>query len=233
MSCYCSEQRERGSKSGTLSKLLRDCAGSNLIEFTLVFPLFLVVALGTVDVCLMLSDWAQASKAAYVGAHRATVSHPVAPNLSKFFNDTIVGGMGLQCFDAGGNASGACPTFAPVVCTSTACTPNTYGWDSANFTAIFTPMQNIFSRLQQGNVTISYQRHANMNNLGFNEPNGFPMEVTVSITGMTHEFYFIQPLVRLFGTILPTTPGIPQFTTTLTSEDMCSDGPPPGSVCGF
>jgi Flp pilus assembly protein TadG len=204
--------------------------------------MFILVALGTVDVGLMLSDWAQANKAAYVGAHRATVSNPVAPGLTTFFNDTIIGGMGLPCVDpATGNArinpstgTEVCPTFTPIVCTSTACTPNTYGnRDLAAFTAIFTPMQGIFSRLQPENVTISYARHANLNNLGFNEPNGFPMAVTVSITGMTHQFYFVGPLVSFFGGGISSTPGLPQYRTTLIGEDMCSDGPPPESVCGF
>jgi TadE-like protein len=232
----CSEHHERTSKPVTPTKLLRDCVGSSLVEFTLVFPLFILVALGTVDVGFMLSEWAQANKATYVGAHRTTVSNPVAPGLTTFFKDTIIGGMGLPCVDpATGNpsvdpATGTqiCPTLL-IVCTSTACTPNTYGWSSAAFTDIFAPMQRIFGRLQPENVTISYQRDANLNNLGFNEPNGFPMAVTVSITGMTHQFYFVGPLVRFFGAAITSTPGIPQFSTTLIGEDMCSDG----TTCGF
>jgi Flp pilus assembly protein TadG len=202
-----------------------------MVEFTLVFPLLLVVALGTVDVGLMLSDRAQANKAAYIGAHRAIVSNPVAPGLATFFNDTIEGGMGLKCWDlATGDpainpdtGTQTCLAFASVVCTSTApCT--SYGYDSTAFTNIFTLMQGVFPRLQPTNVTISYERGANLNNVGHNEPNGFPMTVTVSITGMTSQFYFIGPLVSFFGTILPTTPGIPQFSSSLTSEDMCTDG---------
>ena len=72
-------------------------------------------------------------------------------------------------------------------------------------------------------MTITYQREANLNNLGANEANGFPMTVTVSITGMTRQFYFIDGLVRFFGGGIKSTPGIPQYATTLTSEDMCSD----------
>ena len=199
--------------------------------------MFILVALGTVDVGFMLSDWAQANKAAYIGAHRAIVSDPVAPNLTTFFNNTIIGGMGLPCADPAtgdpatnpSTGTQVCSTFAVVACTSTACTPNTYGWSSANFTNIFTPMQGVFPRLQPANVTISYQRAVNMNNLGYNEPNGFPMEVTATITGMTHRFYFIGPLVSFFGSVIGTTPGIPQFRTTLIGEDMCSDG----TICGL
>jgi len=121
-------------------------------------------------------------------------------------------------------------TFATIDCTSTAqCVPNTYGWNSAAFTAIVTPMQNIFPRLQATNVTISYARPAELNNLGFNEPNGFPISVTVKITGMTHQFYFIGGLVCIFGGLINSTPPIPEYKTTLIGEDMCSDG----TICGF
>ena len=225
-----------------LTKLLRDCAGGSIVEFTLVFPMFILVALGTVDVSFMLSEWAQAHKATYIGAHRAIVSNPVAENLTAFFNDTIIGGMGLSCAGATGDpainpstGTQVCSTFVPIVCTSTtgtstSCSPTTHGsGSSANFTNIFTPMQGVFPRLQPANVTISYQRAVNMNNLGYNEPNGFPMEVTATITGMTHRFYFIGPLVSFFGSVIGTTPGIPQFRTTLIGEDMCSDG----TICGL
>ena len=155
--------------------------------------------------------------------------------------------MGLPCADDTGGVridpttgSPACPTFA-IVCTSSACTPNTYGdRDLANFNDIYRPMRVVFGcspvtseicRLQPENVTITYQREANLNNLGFNEPNGFPMTITVSITGMTHQFYFLDGLVRFFGGGIKSTPGIPQYTTTLTGEDMCSDVD--NRPCGF
>ena len=37
---------EHGSKPVTLNSLLHDCAGTSLIQFIMVVPLFLVVALG-------------------------------------------------------------------------------------------------------------------------------------------------------------------------------------------
>ena len=139
------------SKSLTRTKLVRDCFGGSIVEFTLVFPMFILVALGTVDVGLMLSEWAQANTATYVGAHRAIVSDPVAPNLNNFFNDTITGGMGLPCADAAGNANGNCSTFAPIVCTSSACTPTTYGdTNLANFDDIYRPMRSY--RLFDSNI---------------------------------------------------------------------------------
>jgi hypothetical protein len=206
------------------------------------------VALGTVDVGMMLYEWALANKATYVGAHRAIVSNPVASNLATVFDDTITGNMGLRCADpATGNANGNCMTFPKLDCTSTTpctictspptpCTPTpspSYGYDSTAFTNIFTPMQQVFPRLQPTNVTISYERPAELNNLGFNEPNGFPIAVTVKITGLTHQFYFIDGLVRFFGGFINSTPSIPEYKTTLIGEDMCTDAVGPTGVCGF
>jgi hypothetical protein len=64
-------------------------------------------------------------------------------------------------------------------------------------------MQAVFLRLQRENVTISYQTNgtglvgqawegsADPGNPQFT----LPMNVTVSITGMTHQFYFISALL--------------------------------------
>ncbi len=54
-------------------RLLRDCEGSALVEFTVVFPIFMLVAFGTVDVSYMLFEWSQANKATYIGAPRTAV----------------------------------------------------------------------------------------------------------------------------------------------------------------
>ena len=51
---------------------------------------------------------------------------------------------------------------------------------------------------------------------------GLPMNVTVSITGMTHQFYFIGPIMSFFGGLFPNNAAIPKFATTLQSEDMNS-----------
>jgi TadE-like protein len=224
-----------------VNKLLRDCVGSSLVEFTLIFPVFILVAFGTVDIAYMLSDWALANKAAYAGAHRAIVTNPVAVGITNLAYDPSK--LGQLCFDPStGLASGNCPLVqdsnlnppGPVVCTPAAtaggrCTGG-YSFDDRSFDChctspgvpvpIFNQMHQIFPRLQRQNVTISYQT----NNLGFNgRPDGLPMNVTVTITGMTHQFYFLGPVMRLFGGNFAATPPIPNFTTTLTSEDMVTN----------
>ena len=102
-------------------RILRDCEGSALLEFTVVFPIFMVCAFGTVDVSYMLFEWAQANKATYVGARCAVVSNPVASGITGLTYSTQSTELGVSCFNAADgtvNTTASCPTV------STVCTPS-------------------------------------------------------------------------------------------------------------
>jgi hypothetical protein len=211
-------------------RFLRDIAGSVLVEYAVVFPLFMLVTLGTVDVTYMLYEWALANKATYVGARVAVVSNPVAQNITEdrlLYDASQLKQMGQYCFDlATGTGNGNCPPpSVKVDCTSSACTPDTFGFDSSAFTnvngtGIFDRMKVIFPSLQPDNVTISYQ----LNGSGYvGRPRGLPMNVTVSVQNVTHQFYFIAAIMRFFGGRFASTPALPAFATTLTSEDMTTN----------
>src|SRR5262249_4715988 len=150
-----------------VAKFLRDTAGSVLVQYTLVFPLFLMVVMGTVDATYMFYEWVLANKAAYTGARIAIVSNPVPQNITApSYTEAQLQQLGQNCFNATtGAANGNCPSIS-TVCTgatgSGSCT-NGFTWDDAAFTAIFTRMQQTFPRLERANVQISYQT----NNLGF------------------------------------------------------------------
>jgi hypothetical protein len=230
-----------------VNRLLRDCLGSSLVEFTVVFPIFILIAFGTVDVAYMLFDWASANKATYMGAHRAIVSNPVAIETTNLaYDPTRIGELCVNVSD--GTASGACPSVPPDGATSPSvdCIPspgsggtctNGYRFDDTEFTCtIFDPkkcdnsskmigMVDIFPRLQRQNVKISYQTGgASGNNLGFaGRPDGLPMNVTVSIINMTHQLYFLGPIMRFFGGDFAANPPIPAFASTLISEDMVTN----------
>jgi Flp pilus assembly protein TadG len=205
-----------------VNKLIRNCVGSSIVEFTLVFPMFMLIALGTVDAGLMLSDWALASKAAYDGAHKAILSDPVASGINNLtYVPTL---LGQPCFDSNGNNVN-CPSVQ-VTCTPSATVGN--GTCTAGYTYSDTPVANVifpamqarFPQLRRQNVTINYQT----NNLGFvGRPDGLPMDVTVSINGMTHQFYFISGLMNFFRGTFPSVSNIPPFATTLQSEDMATN----------
>ncbi|HWP26780.1 MAG TPA: TadE family protein [Xanthobacteraceae bacterium] len=219
-----------------MGKLLRDDSGSVIVIYTLVFPLFIVATLGTVDMALMLYEWALTNKAAYVGARTAVVSDPVAAGITTpVYTQSQLQQLGQPCVDAAtGQRNVAsdgqffCPTVA-AVCTPTPsggnCT-NGFRWDEPAFARIFTAMQNVFPRLQRQNVQIAYQT----NNQGFvGQPGGLPMNITVSIQCMTHGLYFIDAL--LGWTFSPPSgcpaslrgPPIPSFASTLPSEDMVTN----------
>jgi hypothetical protein len=230
-----------------VSRLWRNIQGSSLVEFTLVFPVLILVALGTVDVTFMLFDWAQANKAVYVGARLAIVSPPVATGITNLaYTDAQRLLIGQACYDsATGTANGNCPS-ATTVCTPAAtggsCT-NGFAFDDTAFTnagdatkpaRIFDVMKQVFPRLQRQNVQITYQT----NGLGFSgrppDLGGLPMNVTVSIRCMTFRFYFLGALMAWTFPALPNTcpaapagPSMPQFATTLPSESMGSIPPPP------
>src|SRR5262249_17752581 len=160
----------------------------------------IVVALGTVDFTYMLFDWSMASKAAFSGARAAVVSNPVAQNITNVsYTGTQIAHLGNWCFDTSGNNIN-CPSLS-TVCTPTSgggsCTNSSYTFDNTAFGTIFGKMQAVVPRLQRQNVQILY----NTNGLGFvGQPNGLPMNVTVSIECMTHQFYFISALMRFVFT---------------------------------
>ena len=222
-----------------MNRFLQDSEGSTLVEFTLVFPLFMLVAFGTVDFTYMLFEWDMANKAAYIGARTAVVSNPVASGIT---NPTLtaaqIAQLGQTCFIVASGAADTnvnCPTTGKIDCTPAASAGpsdscGSYTFDNTAFTAILTKMQTVFPRLRRQNVQISYQT----NGLGFmgrpSSLGGLPMDVTVSIRCMTHQFFFLSALMGWAFPALPAGcpaapagPAIPAFATTLPSEDMVTN----------
>lgn len=212
-----------------MSRFFRETAGAAMIEFTLILPLLLAVALGTVDVTLMLYDWSMANKAAYRGARVAVVSDPVAQNITDLDYDTNPLHIGDLCFvvDSGApDGTVACPTVT-TTCSSGGCTPNTWGYEPTSFALIVSEMQALFPRLTAANVEIEYRTTG----LGFyGRPDGLPMNVTVRIRCMRARLFFIGAWGAdwIFGDLPdncgadpdPTGPPLPAFSTTMQSEGM-------------
>ena len=141
-----------------VNKLWRDLKGSVLVEYTIVFPVFILMILGTVDVTYMLYEWALANKAAYIGSRTAVVSNPVAKNITTFtYTATQLQQLGQYCFDTDTlAANGNCPSWS-YVCTPASsggtCT-NSGGWDDTAFNNILTAMQNVFPRVKIGRAHV-------------------------------------------------------------------------------
>jgi Flp pilus assembly protein TadG len=202
--------------------MLRDIRGSVFVESVLVIPIFLALVLGTIDATYMFYQWALANKAAYVGARTAVVSNPVASAITNLTYSTTQN-FGQSCF-----GTSNCPTVS-TVCASGSCT-NGGTYNAAAFSTILTAMQGVFCpgvppancSLQAQNVTVSYQSNGSgiAGQTYDGNPNDFiiPMNVTVSITGMTTRLFFIGGLVPLSAT-----PAIPTFATTMPSESLNTD----------
>src|SRR5947199_4720212 len=88
--------------AGPVGRFLQDSEGGVLVEFTLVFPVLLLVALGTVDFTYMLFDWSMADKAAFVGARRAVVLDPLATGITDLTYSTAGTQLNRPCFDTSG-----------------------------------------------------------------------------------------------------------------------------------
>ena len=196
-----------------LRNLRRDERGATAVEFALIALLLFIVSFGIIDFGLAYWQWVMAEKATQVGVRKAVVSNMVANGLTTWpINNGGTSANGTACM-TGTTIVTDC-SFSPVTCTSTQCTPNTYGFSSTAFTAIVAEMQKMDPYIANNNVQITYSP----NGLGFvGRPNGLPVTVTVTLTGMTFKFLVIDKLLFFGGTF-----SMPPFNATLTGEDLSS-----------
>lgn len=200
-----------------LDKIIRDCSGASLVEFTLVFPIVIAVTFGTVDFLYMLHEWNMASKATYRGARFAIRSNPAMVGVT---NPAFTPGHpGDPCFVlATGAPDGTvnCPTFNLACSSATPCD------DPAAFADIVAEMQATFLRIEPQHVLVRYQSTG----LGFSDsPYGLPAAVTVSLQCMAHQtFFFGAWMGWLFPPASACVPArsiaMPVFASTLPSEDL-------------
>ena len=218
-------------------------SGASLVEFTLVFPLLVLVCLGTIDAALLMIDYSAGTAATYKGARMAVVTDPVSSaaqfTLSSYSTKPAM--SGASCADTIGNASGTaiCPTVN-VTCTGDntaaggSCTSGTF--NKAAFDKIFNTIQNFYvgRLLDRRQVQVTYAS----TNLGFVGQQSFdgtkgevPLNVTVQLRCMTHPLYFLNGFLSwtypgLAGGCTGITTGagtgltMPPFATTLPSDDL-------------
>jgi Flp pilus assembly protein TadG len=209
-----------------VDSLWREREGSTFLEFTVVFPLLMLTAFCTVDFALIMFGWAQANKAVQNGVRVAVVGAPVAEGINDLTYVEV--DLGKDCSNpATGAVQGWCEQIE-TVCTATSgdgsCTG--YTFDNAAFEPIFDEMRTVSSTLglQRENVRITYRTIG----LGFvGRPGGFPMEVTVELTCVTHRMFFLGALAGWAfepraGCAGETGVPMPSFATTLTTESLGS-----------
>ena len=207
----------------TLLRTLRhDDRGTGAVEFALIGLLLFIVSFGIIDFGLAYWQWVMAEKATQVGVRKAVVSNMVANGLTTWPINGGTSADGTPCL-TGTSVLTDC-SFSPVTCTSNAAgTTATCGCTgtcptstpvASDFTAIVAEMQKMDPYIANNNVQITYSQ----NGLGFvGRPNGPPVTVTVTLTGMTFKFLVIDKLLRFGGSFT-----MPPFKATLIGEDLSS-----------
>jgi hypothetical protein len=197
-------------------RFIRDQSGSSAVEFAIVLPLLLIFIFGIIDAGRWMGTYNEAEKATQMGARFAIVADPVTTGL----NTSYVGVSGLTqgdvipasafgkvtCTGSGTGASIA----AACSCATSPCPGGVTTTTAQSFKNILARMQRFLPQLAASNVTIEYSSSG----LGYAGspvlPDLSPL-VTVKVTNMT-----FRPLTT-FALVNMT---MPNFTTTLTAEDL-------------
>lgn len=212
------------------NRLTSDERGATFVEFTAVFPFLMLLLLGTVDVGLLMVDWASLNRATYAGARFAAISDPVATGINAPIAGTL---KGQSCINPATGASTAnCTARAATTCVATGSPTGGscpgYTFNNTAMDAIVTEMNKlmILGTLDRRQVSVTYTP----TNIGYvGRSDGFPVNITVGIRCFKHKFYFLEALMGwAFPAAgsecngVPMTTGIllPAFATTLPSEDL-------------
>ena len=224
--------------SGKRSNLWKDENGAAMLEFTAAAFTFFIILFGTIDFAQVYFKWNLATKATQLGARLAAVSDPVAgalPGLTGV-GGAVLPGDPMPAFDYSCTTTSA--TGATGLCTNTgnynsaAMQTIFYGrgnGTTCNGTGLNIGMCNILggmsdqngSALTPKNVSVRYQ----YTGLGYaGRPGaiggtaGPVPTITVSLTGVAHNFTLVGGLAGIASVTLP------GFATTVTGEDLAVAG---------
>ena len=219
--------------SGKRPNLWKDENGAAMLEFTAAAFTFFIILFGTIDFAQVFFKWNLATKATQLGARLAAVSDPVAgvlPGLTGV-GGAVLPGDPMPAFDY------SCTTTSATGTTGT-CT-NTGNYNAAAMQTIFYGRGNVTqtcintglnigmcnildgmndqngNALTPKNVTVRYQ----YTGLGYaGRPGGPVPTITVSLTGVAHNFTLVGGLAGIASVTLP------GFATTVTGEDLALAG---------
>lgn len=190
-----------------VKKFIQDQGGASAAEFAVILMLLMILTFGVMDMGYALWQWNNAEKAGQFGARMAALSTPLAPGLATYECGTAATTAGQPCSQGGNN-------FGIVTCTNTACNPATYNFSQAEADRLLARMQMIFPRIQGENLIVEYEDLQ----LAFDGRGSPVASVTVRIVDMSFDFLILDLLIG-FNTI-----AMPEFRTTLTTEDLRSTG---------
>jgi Flp pilus assembly protein TadG len=196
-----------------LRKLHVDKRGAAMIEFTLVFPLLLLLTFGLVDFGLAFWQFNSVEKATGAGA-RFLATHG-----ASYADGTygLVAGI-PECFAADDSSYAAgtpCSQVSGATLQYTCGAGGASACDSATMQQLVTTMQGYAPFITAANVSV----RLSASGAGFVGRGASVPLISVSTTGLT---YTLPVLTELFG-IRPLT--MPSFTSSITGEDMNSARP--------
>lgn len=198
--------------------------GAAMVEMTIVATLLFALVLGFVDFGNAFYQWNAATKAVQIGARLASISDPVAPQISTAGPTTTPGAP----VTAGSFAYVCDGATSTCNCTGAYCVAGV--WSAANFTRIFAGddgvcgavagsrlgMCDFYPYLQPANVVIRYSATG----LGYQTRLGGPVPtIIVSLQNVNFQFFFLQGLMGFTNITMPS------MLSTVTGEDLKSTAP--------
>ncbi|RAZ87530.1 pilus assembly protein [Mesorhizobium hawassense] len=202
--------------------------GTTMVEMAIAMTLLFTITLGFVDYGYALYQWNAATKAVQAGARIASISDPIAPEISTAGATTspgapiVAGSYDYTC-------NGATSTCS---CAGANCVNGT--WTAANFNRIFQGdasgtgtcpalaanqrpgMCHFYPFLTPANVLIHYTATG----LGYQTRLGGAVPtITVSLQNVNYHFFFLGGLLGLDDMAMP------DMLSTVTGEDLKSTSP--------
>lgn len=188
-----------------LKRFIQDQAGASAAELAVTLMLLMILTFGIMDMGYALWQWNNAEKAVQLGTRLAAVSTPIAPGLATYNCGNASTGAGDPC--TLGNS------FGTVTCTTTSCTGG-FGFSQTEADRLLARMQWTFPVLKGENLVVEYEDLR----LGFVGRGGPIGTVTVRIINVPFQFILLDTLIGM-GAIT-----MPEFRSTLTTEDLSSTG---------
>jgi len=192
-----------------IRSLLRDEAGTSLVETTLVFPMVLILTFGLVEGGHAFWEYHTAEKATAIGARYIATRGPLVATLSDGNHDCFVTNpssiaIGTSCADPGIPAGSAIT-----------CAVGSSGCDATVRAAMLTQMQAVAPFITDTNVQVVFRQ----SKMGFIGRGKAIPTVTVQTTGLTYSWVAMGALTGGAASFT-----MPSFATTLTAEDL-QEGP--------
>jgi len=185
--------------------LAKNTEGASLIEFTLIFPLLMVMTFGIVEFGYVLYQHNIAQKATQIGARFAATRAPIVPNLPDCVvatpNNTLAG---TDCSSISGSSG-----ISAAICQN----GGGAGCDTTAMARLLQEMQKVYPQITAANLRVEFA------GTGFGYVGrGRPVPaITVSLENLQYDYVVMGKLIPNFGA---TTLNLDTAKTTLVAEDL-------------